>query len=413
MALYPTIGSYNLTQKGKTFTSLVVSDGIAPTEKFMYSSTEAVKFTYEYGPAGNQGVVIPKGKVVEPAGAEWDYETSSNVPAIKIATAGSTKAFGVNLFNIYERKRDLYAGNQPTVITKQYIEVPYIQTADLTLSEAITKGIHYGAAYGATTNAIAAGDYVKVGSYGNFTKFDTLNDDPLAVVGQVWAVETDLPPLGMLQYFHDLEDNELKDLEKLLRDYPSPGRTSKGNDPAAVPGAYGKGALSEDLMNPDKYKLNYWAGIPFLTDGFFKARTDIAAFNATAKSGAAFVEADKVESVRLVGNITTKADGSFQVTDYRGSMVIIKLKDKMVQDATSTLTVKLSDGAATPTLTDINANNMHVDYFNNSIVIYFSENIAADTYVSVAGTFLVNPVAGVPTDWDFQAGMGAVRILLK
>lgn len=415
MALFPST-SVNLTQKGKTFTSLVVSDGIAPAEKFIYSAAEAVKFNYAYGPAGNQGVVIPKGKIVEPAGLEWDYETSSRIPAIKIAAAGSKKAFGVNFFNIYERKRDRFAGNAPTVITKQYIEVPYIQTADLTLSEAVAKGIHYGAAYGAAADAIAPGDYLKVGSYGNFTKFVVGTDDPLEIVGQAWAVETDLPPLGMLQYFHDLADDELKDLMKLTKDYPSPGRTPQAggpNSPNSVPGTYGYDPSFGAIENEYTQKQALWTGIPFLTDGFFKARTQVAPFNATVKSSGNLVNATYVEDVRFTGITVDNATGSFTVPEYRGAMVVIKLAKKMVKDETSTLTVELIDTAATPTGTAIAANNLHVDYHNNAVVIYFSENIATASHIRIGGTFLVDPVAGVPTDWDFKDGMGAVRILLK
>ena len=104
MALFPEMSTY---YKGRTHTSLVVSEGMAPAERYIPSATEGVKFQYQFGPEGNQGVVIPKGKVVEIAGMDWDYETEKHVPALKIAdgSAANTapRIIGVNHHNVYER----------------------------------------------------------------------------------------------------------------------------------------------------------------------------------------------------------------------------------------------------------------------------------------------------------------------
>jgi copper chaperone CopZ len=61
---------------------------------------------------------------------------------------------------------------------------------------------------------------------------------------------------------------------------------------------------------------------------------------------------------------------------------------------------------------DANPNKVHVDYQNNAIVVYFDEN-TADQEVLIDATMIVNPVAGVPTEWDFEKSMGAVRILIR
>ena len=108
---------------GKTHTGLVVSEGAAPAEQFTVSKTNTAKpFAYEYGPEGNQNVVIAKGKIVEAVGEERNPETGFMETAIKVAEPDSIKAIGVNHHNVYEQRRGRMEGNRPTVLTRSYIE---------------------------------------------------------------------------------------------------------------------------------------------------------------------------------------------------------------------------------------------------------------------------------------------------
>src|SRR6056297_889180 len=105
MARFPIANTY---YKGKTHTQLVVSEGDAPAEKFIPSTSEGVKFAYAFGPEGNQNVVIPKGKAVALDGMQWDAEMSRYVPALKIADGTTDHVIGVNHHNVYERIRDTF-----------------------------------------------------------------------------------------------------------------------------------------------------------------------------------------------------------------------------------------------------------------------------------------------------------------
>ena len=116
---------------GKTHTNLVVSEGNAPAERYLVSSTNTSQpFIYEFGPEGNQTVLIAKGKIVEAVGEEIDREQGHTATAIRVAAENSERAIGVNHHNVYDQRRDAMEGNRPTVITRSYIEVPLFEHAD-------------------------------------------------------------------------------------------------------------------------------------------------------------------------------------------------------------------------------------------------------------------------------------------
>jgi hypothetical protein len=170
MALFPNVET-DYTFGGKTHTNLVVSEGAAPAEKWIVAKEEmdVVKFNYAFGPEGNQGVVLAKGKIVELGAAEYDRETARNISTIKTAGVSSVKAVGVNHHNIYQRRRDRFSGNNqpaPVVLTRSYIEVPLFEHADAATASGMAKAMNYGAAYG-TSNQLQPGDFVKAGADGN------------------------------------------------------------------------------------------------------------------------------------------------------------------------------------------------------------------------------------------------------
>ncbi|MEC3031764.1 hypothetical protein P9Z86_17620 [Bacillus thuringiensis] len=96
MAQFPNVnGSYKF--KGKTHTNLVISEGNAPAEDLIISRTNGAEtFIYEYGPEGNQTVVLAKGKIVELVGAEYDPETGHQKTAVKQATDAAQKIAAEN-----------------------------------------------------------------------------------------------------------------------------------------------------------------------------------------------------------------------------------------------------------------------------------------------------------------------------
>lgn len=418
MALFPGVQG-NMYLQGKTHTGLVVSEGNAPAEKFIVSKGEKVKFNYFYGPDGNQNVVIAKGKVVEVAGMEYDYETSRNQPAVKQSAEGSIKVLGVNHHNLYERLRDRFSGNQPTIITRQYIELPFFESGggadvekDMEIASGFADSMNFGAVYGSSRDLLTHGDYVVVGANGNLRKFVKGTDDALQIVGQVWAVEKELPPLGLLAYYMDTKIEELEAFMKAASYAPSPGKNNPAlayDNPSGDAGAYPFGypwTLNswkgdfEKLLTPVTNK-----GIPFLTDGYFKAKavkTNISIADIYDKQGN---NDGLIEAITVSGKVTLTGNKAVVEPESRNNALFVKLRSEIDRVEENPVVVKVAGVAHS-------VNDVHFDWTNNTVVIYLE---AGQTYDNITLDLKVieDPVAGVPTEWDHAGAVGAVRILLQ
>lgn len=441
MAMFPEVTTY---YKGRTHTSLVISEGKAPAEKYIPSASEAIKFQYEFGPSGNQNVVIPKGKAVALSGVEWDYETEKYVPALKIANGKSDAGegvydgksiIGINHHNVYERVRDRFSGNQPTVITREYIELPLFASA----SDA--NAIKFGAAWVDADSNIAAanaiiGKPIAVDENGNLTVATDTYDQ---VIGQCLGVETDVPPAGYLQYFMEMDDNQWTEFVRQQSYAPSPGRTKDAawNDVGTYP------AGTSYLNNKADLLKNFRSGIPFLTDGYFKARTTktykLDGF--IDSEGTALDNDDtltekvfaswQLSYIKKSGDITineTTTTGSedrtisLAASDKEGAALWIKLPDPLANDVLKTGSMSNYPEFAGSTTSGITVSvggsefsEFHVDYTNNMIVIYFNQITSdlTDAEVEITATVLENQIPGIPTGWDFKGSYGAARILLQ
>ena len=419
MALFPNVES-NYTFGGKSHTNLVVSEGVSPSEKWIVSKDNAAEpFVYEFGPEGNQTVVLAKGKAVELGAAEYDSVTGRNYSTIQQATAGSKKAIGALHHSVYETRRDRFSGNNqpnPTVLTRSYIELPLFEHGDEATAQGFAKAMKFGAAYGTNDEkALQPGDFVKVGQDGNYVKLDTDTDSAFQIVGQVLAKETELPPAGFLQYYLEMDIPELEAFLKAQGTAPSPG--ANGTDAGAYP--YGapyttRGWKSdfEKLLNPTINK-----GIPFLTDGYFRAKTVVTGisiadiFDATANNDG------HIESVRIAGDVKLGTDtaGVFAenttdndvkvAADSRNNALFIKLRHPIDKGEATPIVVKHDGG-------QVAAKDVHVDYSQNVVVVYLEEGALLKNLV-IDAKLVVDPVAGIPTEWDYKGSVGAVRILLQ
>lgn len=437
MPLFPGITG-DMGFMGKSHTGLVVSEGDAPAEKLIVSKTEGVKFSYAYGPEGNQNVVLAKGKVVDLGVPEYDHVTSRTWATVKTAAANSKNAVGVNAHNLYEVKRDRFSGNQPNIITRNYIEVPLFEHGTLATAQAYADAMKFGAAYG-TSGDLKPGDYVKVGANGNFVKVDTASDSPFSIVGQVWAVEKELPPAGFLQYYLDMKIDEI---ERFLLDSsyaPSPGKNGPivpnpnlgqgDGDAGAYPYGY-PWTLNrwktdfEKLLNPTINR-----GIPFLTDGYFKAKQTVTGialddiYNATSNNDGLIeniVYAGAVEFGHDAAGTWTPSTGNAidkgvkVAADSRNAAIFIKLRNAYAGGAdidrveTNPVVVKYNDGADKT----FAGADVHLDYANNTVVVYLEAGVTYKT-ITLDLKLIVDPVAGVPTEWDHAGSVGAIRILLQ
>lgn len=387
MALYPK-QTYE-GNIGKTHTNLVVSEGNAPSETFVVSrsnSETADPFYYEYGPEGNQLVKIAKGKIVEAVGEELNRKTRYTEPAIRVAEEGSLRAIGVNQHNVLEDSLSARGGdfNRPTVLTRQYIEVPLFEAESIEVASASAAAMHFGAAY-ATTNGIKSGDFVGVGANGNFKVLGDTIDDPRQIIGQVLNVNRNMPPAGLLQYYTGLTSGD--EIERYLQ----------ANAPTGTIHPYGStytvGSWRADFLK----QLGYGnlTGIPFLTDGYFSAIETVTAGIDDEETVEAAAGSD---SVTVDGANVTVDD-----TDVDGTL-FIKLKHKLDRRSKENVVVKAGSD-------EIAQADIHVDYVNNTIVVYLDEGTYND--ITVTADLVVNPTAGIPTEWDYKGSVGAARILLQ
>ena len=396
MALYPNQNdSLLIGGATKSHTGLVVSEGAAPAEQFTVSKTNKAKpFIYEYGPEGNQTIVIAKGKIVEAVGEERNPETGFKETAIKVAEEGTTRAIGVNHHNVSEQRRGRMEGNRPTVLTRSYIEVPLFEhdtNADTAATSAAA--MHFGAAYG-TTGDLKSGDFVVVGKNGNFKKLDEGTEDDQKVIdsrqiiGQVLNVTRDLPPAGLLQYYTGLQNDQLDEYLKAMS-----AHTAGENTLHPYGSPYTVGSWRKDFITA--LGGGNLKGIPFLTDGYFSAQQQIEVV---------LTDKEKVEAVRPGDGVTV--DGAtITVGDVDESMVVIKLKHDIDHR-------NLDKVSATIDSKPVSGRDLHVDVSNNSIVLYV-EGGQKITDLKISVPAIVNPTAGIPTEWDYKGSVGAARILLQ
>lgn len=409
MALFPNVeGGYSFG--GKTHNNLVVSEGVAPAEKWIVSKKNGFKpFTYEFGPEGNQLVVLPKGKIVELGEAEYDHQTGREVSTIKMAEPNSRKAVGVLHHNVYETRRGRFSGNDqpnPVVLTRQYIEVPLFESTTAEAASGVAAAMRFGAAYGGEDNKIQPGDFVKVGDNGNFVKLNAEGeeaDSPFEIVGQVLAVERELPPAGFLQYYMGGEVPELEAFMKAQGYAPSPG--SNGSDAGAFPmgSPYSPGSWKADFAK--KLGLDIDKGIPFLTDGYFKAKEKKTGITLDRVYDAKTDNDFEIESVRYAGEVELSGTDVVVAEGSKNNAVFIKMRHAI--DKTEADHVSVTSGGVKLASTDV-----HVDYAQNVIVVYLEEN---KTYadLKITANLIVDPIAGIPTEWDYSGSVGAVRILLQ
>jgi len=421
MAVFPETTS--LYYKGRTNTQLVVSEGNAPAEKYLASEAENenIKFYYEFGPENNNAVVIPKGKILAFAGVEYDVESEKHVPRVKICNGNTDVPMGVNHHNVYQRRRDRFSGSSVTVITREYIRIPLFSGDDAEAANAAAKAIQFGAAWATSSDPNDLyGKYVKADENGNFMIADPTTDRYDKIVGQIYGIETDIPPAGFLQYFMEFSDEQWEQFVKTTQIVPSPGRTKdKANtlDIDTFPVGTGYFKTTRDYAEALK---NFRAGIPFLTDGYFKARTE--------KTYATLADAGILD-VRTMGHVELTQDKKVKVNDHIGAALFVRLRDKLCKDALPKFDVSrgvIPEVVNYPEYGNVppqnivvkvagevvSAANLHVDYENNLVVIYFTKAIKNPVDVSITAVVLENQIPGIPTGWDYKNNIGEVRILL-
>lgn len=347
----PLFEQFKPVPDSRSNTKLVVSGGNSPAEEFIVDPALPVKFKYEYGGWGQQEVVIAKGQLVAIGDPVKDFTTGEMRPTLTIAN-GSNPVIGVAPYNISKNTPDRFDGNQPGVICKDYIEVPYIPESEY------ASQVHWGLA----TGTLQQGDYVKANSNGKFVKWVEGTDSVRQIVGTLWAIEQNIPPAGWLKWAM-LPDSVIKQLE-------NPGEPPLEDGYPYDP-QYGwktEGREAQDAT-----------GIPGLTDAYNLSKEDVTA--------------------EELGTVAAGASAD--------TVFVFNVDNKPVVEGT--LVLKADGASIDKAEYEVNYDKGQVTYTLGSDVGDSDVTITAD-YTHTASQW---DNVGIPTGWDFQGSTGACRILLR
>lgn len=343
-------------------TKLFISGGDAPAEHWILDESLPILFNYEYGGPAQKEVVISKGMAVGiKPNPELDYETNKYKGVLTFAS-DANPVVGLAPYNFTKQYRDFLTGNQPSIVTREYIELPYIPNAD---DAALVK---WGAVHGA---GIKNGDLVTysrdANNPGKLIKWVEGTHSITTILGQVLATEIDQEPWGWLKWAMFEEAAKAQDQGPINKSgYAAPGESGYPFDPGYREGTYDKdGYQTPWVTNP--------TGIPGILDGSQKAQTP------------------QTKSFVVGANATA------------GTKYVVDLGLKNIVEGT----VNLFDGAAAP----VAASAFVVDYKNGQLTFTLPGNndASADTYVI---QFRAN-FFGTPAGWDYKGATGAIRILLN
>jgi hypothetical protein len=335
-------------------TKLRVSGGDSPAERWVTDPNLPILFNYTYGGWAQKEVVIAKGTMVAVGPQVIDDEFGKLANTITIAN-GTNKVIGMAPYNITKHYPGFLTGNRPAIITRDYVELPYIPNpAD---AELVKWGL-------VTGTGLQAGDLLKPDPNGKLTKWVEGQDSIAQICGQILAFELDQEPFGWLKWaMWDETALEQDRGPQNKATYQLPPDDGFPYDPN----------YREGVTNMPGY-LTPWTidptGIPGVLDGSQRALT--------------------------VNNFTSSiANGT------PAGNVIFNLGMKNLVEGTVQMFI---DGAPVdPSLLTID--------LKNGIVTY-SMTQAATKDMTVSIQFRAN-FYGTPAGWDYRGSVGAARILLK
>jgi hypothetical protein len=350
-------------------TKLLVSGGSSPAEQWIVDPSLPVLFNYDYGGMAQREVQIGKGMVVGVLPAPIvNFETGLPAAALTIAGLSNSQVVGVAPYNFTKHHPDFLDGNLPSIITREYIELPYIPNA----SDA--SEVKYGAVTGPAT--VNIGDRVTYSrdpnNYGKMIKFDSTIHAYTDIVGQVLATEIVQEAWGWLKWALWNDQAKQEDLGPVNKSgYQTPDDGGYPYDPDFSDGVIDLGGyLTQYTTNP--------TGIPGILDGSGRAQT-IQQVNFTVPSGTA-------AGTNFVVNLGLK-------NIIQGSVAIFQLVNGggNVPD-NGAFTVDYTNGMLTYTAT------------GQTSTTPLNLNLAVNFRASFYGT---------PAGWDFRGSVGAIRILLQ
>lgn len=392
---------YKRIEGSRSNTHLIKSGHASPAQEWMLDPRfksnamssafrDGALFIYQYGGPGMTEVVIPKGRMVGVSTPVKDFVSKTFKTVITLpglALNGNT--IGMVPMNLAKDllQEDRFGGNQPMIITMDYVELPYIPSAtpaatmDVNglLAEEINLSITNKMPWGAVIGKLEVGDYVKSTASGRLTKWVKDVDNACDIVGQCLACDLNGEPWGWEKWVL-WDESAIKEDDKFMNrsgtsqlpsdtGYPFDPLYSEGNnvfqhvhskaliDPTGIPGLHdGSGNYTGYGKNDTEYKDMLLGTIP----------------------------AGTVKDTLMI----------FNTKDYAGGTL------KHIQEG---IVVKIGNVAATA------EQIVSIDYKNGAITLKLPATVEATDVTATYKAFHY----GTPTYLDFKGVQGAMNILLK
>jgi hypothetical protein len=392
---------YQNQQGSRSNTALVRSGHMSPAEKWLLDPAfkdadmsgvfkDGVLFNYQYGGPGMDEVVIPKGRVVGVGASVKDFVSKKYLATITLpglATGGNTIGMAPYNFTKDWFQMDRFGGNQPSVITLDYVELPYMPgfTANTNftkagvLAEEQMLSVDNRMPWGAVIGEVQNGDYVKATPSGRLTKWDPDNDAPHLIVGQVLASDLNAEPTGWLKWMLWEEQYKKEDDMFINRSGASNLPSDEGYpyDPTYTDGNTIFQNYQSNLVRNPTGILGLHDGSGNY-DGFGKNDTEYTDINIGI----------------IPANTAANTVVQFQAKDFAGG-VLKNLQQGVV--------VKING-------TEVAAANIHVSYEKGIISVTVPSDISSDATVTATYKALHY---GTPSWADFKGVHGAMYVLLK
>jgi len=399
MALFD---GYKNQQGSRSNTALVRSGHMSPAEKWLLDPTfkdndmsgifkDGVLFNYQYGGPGMDEVVIPKGRVVGVGASVKDFVSKKYLATITLpglATNGNTIGMAPYNFTKDWFQMDRFGGNQPSVITLDYVELPYMPgftaNANFTkagvLAEEQALSIDNRMPWGAVIGECQNGDYLKATPSGRLTKWVAGTDAPHLIVGQVLASDLNAEPTGWLKWMLWEEQYRKEDDMFINRSGTSNLPTSEGYpfDPTYTDG-------NTIFQNYQSNLVHNPTGIIGLHDGSGN-------YDGFGKNDTEYTDI----TIGTIANGTAKDTlVQFQAKDFAGGAL------KNLAEVTN---VKINGTA-------VAADNITVSYEKGLITVKVPSAVTGSD-ATVTATYKAKHY-GTPSWADFKGVQGAMYVLLK
>jgi len=393
---------YQNQQGSRSNTALVRSGHMSPAEKWLLDPTfkdndmsgifkDGVLFNYQYGGPGMDEVVIPKGRVVGVGASVKDFVSKKYLATITLpglATNGNTIGMAPYNFTKDWFQMDRFGGNQPSVITLDYVELPYMPgftaNANFTkagvLAEEQALSIDNRMPWGAVIGECQNGDYLKATPSGRLTKWVAGTDAPHLIVGQVLASDLNAEPTGWLKWMLWEEQYRKEDDMFINRSGTSNLPTSEGYpfDPTYTDG-------NTIFQNYQSNLVHNPTGIIGLHDGSGN-------YDGFGKNDTEYTDI----TIGTIANGTAKDTlVQFQAKDFAGGAL------KNLAEVTN---VKINGTA-------VAADNITVSYEKGLITVKVPSAVTGSD-ATVTATYKAKHY-GTPSWADFKGVHGAMYVLLK